>query len=143
MKQTLLSLTICFLLFSCKKNASNDQLFSQCNRPQLLDSTAISNKIVGSWTLIKQRLGSTGKVEVAKQNIKVIFNSNSTYVVMEDSSTLTQGNWSLKIVLDNMWGLDLTSPNNYLYGFISFCNNQVSFNFSYLDGNDNLFEKAH
>ena len=143
MKQTLLSLTICFLLFSCKKNISNGQFFSQCNKTQILDSATISNKIVGSWTFIKKRLGSTGKVEVADKNIKAIFNSDSTYVVLEDSSILTQGNWSLKIVLDNMWGLDLTSPNNYLYGFISFCNNEVSFSFSYLDGNDNLFEKTN
>ena len=143
MKQTLLSLTICFLFFSCKKNISNDQFFLQCNNTQILDSATISKKIVGSWILIKQRLGSTGEVKVADKNIKAIFNSDSTYVVLEDSSILTQGNWSLKIVLDNMWGLDLTSPNNYLYGFISFCNNEVSFSFSYLDGNDNLFEKTN
>ncbi|HEY5391500.1 MAG TPA: hypothetical protein VIJ57_05260 [Hanamia sp.] len=108
-----------------------------------MDSATISKKIVGSWILIKQRLGSTGEVKVADKNIKAIFNSDSTYVVLEDSSILTQGNWSLKIVLDNMWGLVLTSPNNYLYGFISFCNNEVSFSFSYLDGNDNLFEKTN
>ena len=142
MKPTLIVITICFLLFSCKKNTSDKQLFLQCNNPQYLDSTAISNKIVGSWTLIKQRWGSTGEVVMADKNIKVTFNANSTYTVVEDSSVLAQGNWNLKIVLDNMWGLDLTEPSNYLYGYISFCGNQVLFSYGYLDGNDNLFEKT-
>jgi len=92
--------------------------------------------------LIKQRWGSTGKVVMADKKIKVTFNSNSTYTVLEDSSIVAQGNWNLKIVYANMWGLHLTSPNSYLYGFISFCNNQVLFSNSYLDGNDNLFKKA-
>ena len=55
MKQALLVITICLLLFSCKKNTSDKQSFMQCNNPQYLDSVAISNKIAGSWTLIKQQ----------------------------------------------------------------------------------------
>jgi len=140
MKQALLSLAIGLLLFSCKKNAE-DQPFWQCGTPQSLDSTSISSKIAGSWTLIKQRWGSNGKVVMADKNIKVTFNSNSTYTVLEDSAILAQGNWSLKILFDNWWGLNLTSPSSYLNGFISFCNNQVLFSDNYLDGNDNLFEK--
>ena len=143
MKQTLLIITICLLFFSCKKNNTDEQSFIQCNSPQYLDSAAISNKIVGSWTLIKQRFGSNGKVVATTKNIKVIFNSNSTYSLFEDSLVLAQGNWDLKNVLDSMWGLGLTAPSSYLIGYISFCNNQVVFSYNYLDGNDNLFEKSN
>lgn len=143
MRHTLLGITICLLLYSCKKNISDQQSFLKCNNPQHLDSVAISHKIVGSWTLIKQRWGSTGKVVAANKNITVTFNSNSTYTVFEDSSVLAQGNWNLKIVLDSMWGLSPTVPNSYLNGYISFCDDQVLFSYSYLDGNDNLFEKVN
>jgi hypothetical protein len=142
MKQTLLFLTIYVLLFSCSKNTSDKQPFLQCDTPQYLDSTAISNKIAGSWTLTKQRWGSTGEVVTADKNIKVTFNSNGTYTIVDDSSVLAQGNWTLKIVLDSLWGLDLTVPSDYLTGYISFCNNQLLFSYSYLDGSDNLFEKV-
>ena len=143
MKQTLLTFTICLLLFSCKKNITHEQSFLQCKNPQFLDSAGISNKIPGSWKLIKQRWGSTGKVELTDKNIKISFNSNSTYTVFEDSSVLAQGNWNLKIVLDKMWGLDLTTPSSYLNGYISFCDDQVLFSSNYMDLNDNLFEKVN
>lgn len=143
MKQTLLVITICLLFFSCKKNTPDEQSLLQCNHPQNLDSAATSNKIVGSWMLIKERWGSTGEVVTPGKNIKVTFNSNSTYSLFEDSSVLAQGNWNLKIVLDSMWGLDIAAPSNYLYGYISFCDNQVLFSYSYLDGTNNLFEKVN
>lgn len=143
MKRTLLIITICVLLFSCKKNTSNEQPFLECNNPQYLDSAAISKKIVGSWTLIKQRLGSTGKVVATNKNITVTFTSDSSYTLSENSSVSAQGNWNLKIVLDGMWGLNFTVPNSYLNGYISFCDDQVLFSYSYLDGNDNLFEKVN
>ena len=130
------------ITFFLQKNASNEQLFSQCSSEDLLDSAAIAHNILGDWTLVKQRLGR-GKVVLADKKIKAIFNADSTYRVLENSSILTEGNWRLKKVLDNRWGLDCSTQNNYLNGFISFCNNQVSFNFGYLDGSDNLFVKSN
>ncbi len=143
MKPIFFLLTVCSIFFSCKKDTLDISLFQQCHNSQSLDSTAISNNLAGSWIWTKQSCFWTGKTTTADKNIKVIFNSNATFSVLENSSILTQGNWGLKIIDSNMWGLDLTSPSEYLYGRILFCNNQILFNDSYRDGCDNLFTKSN
>lgn len=140
MRQVLLLLIIFLIFLSCKKN--NDRTLWECGNSQFLDSALISNKIIGSWVWTKQLCGDgNGNVMTATKNIKITFNSNTTFTVLENSSIITQGNWKLKIVDSNIWGLDLTSSSEYLYGRILFCNNQVMFNDSYKDGCDNVFVK--
>jgi len=140
MKRMFLLLTICLILLSCKKN--KNQTLWECSNAQFLDSATISNKIIGSWLWVKQLCGDgNGDVIAATKNIKVTFNANATFTVFENSSIITQGNWKLKIVDSNTWGLDPTSSSEYLYGRILFCNNQVMFNDSYIDGCDNVFAK--
>ncbi len=140
MKHLLFLITICLIYLSCTK-AKNDPLW-ECNSPQLLDSAVISNKIIGSWLWTKQLCGDgAGRILIANKNIKITLNANATFTVLENSSIITQGNWKLKIVDSNAWGLDLNTSSEYLYGRILFCNNQVMFNDSYRDGCDNLFVK--
>ncbi len=143
MKQTLLIIASCLLFLSCKKNTPDEQLFQNCKNPQYLDSATITTKLAGSWTLIKICLGCSGKIVATSKPIKVTFNSDSTYSLFEDSSVIAHRNWKLIPMSENMWGLDLTPDSSwYLYGYISFCDDQVLFSYSILDGNDNLFEKA-
>jgi len=142
MKSTLLLSAICLLLFSCKKDTSDNQFFWQCDNSQNLDSTATATKIIGSWRWLQQRSSAGGEVTMADKTVIVTFNSDSTFTVRENSSVTTQGNWKLYMFSDNTWALDLTSPSNYLYGAISFCNNKVLFTASVVDGSDNLFERV-
>lgn len=139
MKQLFLLLTICLIFLSCKKN--NDRTLWECGSSQFLDSAVISNKIIGSWVWTKQLCWDVDGIMTANKNIKITFNANTTFTVLENSAILTQGNWKLKIVDSNIWGLELTSLSEYLYGRIIFCNNQVMFNDSYKDGCDNVFVK--
>ena len=141
MKLILLVLTVCTGIISCKKNTPDFSSFWQCNNSQNLDSTSITDKLLGSWTWTEQSCYWTGKTTKADKDIKVTFNSNTTFTVRENSAIISQSNWKLKIVDSNMWGLDLTTPSLYLYGRLLFCNNQVLFNDSYRDGCDNLFVK--
>jgi hypothetical protein len=141
MRPTLILMTICAVIISCKKEPLDINLFWQCNNSQNLDSASISNKLTGSWTWTKQSCFWSGKTTNADKNVKVIFNSNATFSVSENTNIVTHGSWKLTIVDSNMWGLDLTSPSDYLYGRIIFCENQVLFNNSYIDGCDNLFFK--
>jgi len=143
MKPLLLLLTICLLLFSCKKDTSGNQLLWPCDIIQNQDSATTATNIVGSWRLVQQRLNSTGEIVMADKAVIVTFNSDSTFTVRENSSITAQGNWKLYLFSDKMWALDLTSPSNYLYGFISFCNNKVRFTGSVFDGNDNVFERVN
>lgn len=143
MRPILIILIICLGLISCKKDTLDINSFWQCHNSQNLDSSSISNKLAGSWTWAKQSCFWSGKTTNAKKNIKITFNLTGTFSVSENSNLITQGNWKLKIVDSNMWGLDLTSPNDYLYGRILFCDNQVLFNNSYIDGCDNLFLKSN
>lgn len=142
MKSTLLLLAVCYLFFACNKGASGDQLLWQCDNSQHVDSTATATKLVGSWRLVQQRLGSSGEVVMADKTVTVTFNLDSTFIVRENLSITAQGSWKLYMFSDNTWALDLTSPSHYLNGFISFCSNKVLFMDSVVDGNDNLFERA-
>ena len=140
MKNVLLLITICLIILSCKKN--NDRILWECNNSPFPDSVTISNKIIGSWLWTKQLCGDgAGSILIANKNIKITFNASATFTVYENSTILTQGNWNLKTVDINAWGLHLTSPSEYLYGRILFCNNKIMFNDSYIDGCDNVFVK--
>ncbi len=143
MKYLFFSIAVCLITLACKKDSFDIASFWQCNSSQNLDSTVISNKIAGSWKWTKQSCFSTGKTMRADKDIKVTFNTNGTFAVLENSTIITQGNWTLRVVDSNMWGLDLTAPSTYLSGRILFCNSQVLFNDSYIDGCDNLFEKVN
>lgn len=143
MRLIILLLIIFSELVSCKKEKLDINHFWQCSMSQNLDSEAISNKLVGSWTWTKQSCFWTNITKSADRNIKVSFNSNATFSVYENSNTLTQGTWKLKQVDGNFVGLDLSSASEYLYGRILFCNNQVLFNDSYRDGCDHLFIKIN
>lgn len=143
MRLALLCLTIFAGMTSCKKDKLDISSIWQCNKSQNLDTTAISNKIIGSWTWIKQSCFWTGKTKPADRNIKVTFKNNHTFFAIESSNLLTQGTWKLMEVDGTSSELDLSTPNELLYGRILFCDNQVLFNDSYRDGCDNLFNKSN
>ena len=135
----LLALT---LFFSCSKKDTIDvPAFWQCNKNQNLDSTAIANKLLGSWVWAKQSCWDDNKVRAADKNVIVNFNINGNFNKVENGTVITQGTWKLKIVDSNMYGLELTQPSQYLHGRILFCDNEVLFNDSYRDGCDNVFNK--
>ena len=144
MRLALLCLTIIAGLISCKKEKLDIISFWQCNQSQNLDSTAISSKLLGSWIWSKQVCGDgAGKLKDADKNIKVTFRTDRTFSVDENATSLTQGTWKLAKVDSISWELNLSSQSEYLYGYILFCNNQVLFNESYIDGCDNLFTKSN
>lgn len=128
-------------LVSCKEKDLNLYSYWQCNQAQKLDTTAIAKKLEGSWLWTKQDCALLGKFKYADKKIRVTFRSNRTFSVTENSTTLTQGNWKIKQEDGNSWGLAMSSPSTYLYGRILFCDNQVVFNQSYIDGCDNVFKK--
>lgn len=101
----------------------------------------METKLVGSWILTKQSCFWSGKTDLAGRSVKSTFNSDYTFSVIEDSTTLSQGTWKLSLVEDNAWELDLTDPSEFLYGYILFCDDQVLFYASYRDGCNNFFNK--
>ncbi len=142
MRILLLFSIICLCLFSCnKKNTVDLDSFFDCNASQHLDSAAISNKLAGSWFFSMRFCGSGGSALGIPINVKANFDANSSFTLTDHYGILTQGNWKLKIVDTNLWGLDLTSQSDFLYGRILFCENNVMFNNSYRDGCDNVFYK--
>ena len=132
-------------LTACKKDNLDISSFWNCNQLQNLDTTAVSAKLVGSWSWIKQACGDgAGKIKKADKNIKVTFRTDRTFSVNENAALLTQGTWKVVQVDGSSWGLDLSSASEFLYGRIFFCDDtQVLFNDSYRDGCDNLFNKRN
>jgi hypothetical protein len=126
-------------LASCKKMKGSTENFWECHKAQNLDSFAISNKMVGSWKWQKRRCFWTNREEAADKDIKLTFNANGTFSVAESGNIITQGNWHLRIIDSDMWGLDITADSEYLYGYILFCGNKLLFSNSYVDGCDQTF----
>lgn len=126
---------------SCKKDTIDVNSFWQCNQGQNTDTAVIANKLTGSWYWTKQACASTGATRVADKKIRLTFKVDHTFTITESNSLLTMGTWKIVQVDGSSRGLDLSSPSEYLYGRILFCDNQVLFNDSYRDGCDNLFTK--
>jgi hypothetical protein len=131
-------------LTACKKEKLDINSFSQCNQSQNLDSTAISAKLIGTWAWSKQSCFDVDGTKKADRNVKVIFSPDGTFQVNENTTALTQGSWMV-VQVDRFgsWGLNLSSESEYLYGRLLFCDNQLLFNNSYVDGCDNLFNKSN
>ena len=141
MRNALICLTFFAGLISCKKENLDINAYWQCNKSQNLDTTAISNKLIGSWRWVKHSCFSKGNTTQADQNVKVTFRGDHSFSVNDHSNTLTQGIWNLIQVDGNSWGLHMSSASEILYGRILFCGNEVLFNDSYIDGCDNLFNQ--
>jgi hypothetical protein len=141
MRLVLFCVTILAAFAACKKDKLDVNLFWNCNQSQHLDTTAISVKLMSSWTWSKQACFGTGNTVAANKNIKVTFRTDHTFSVNENATLLTQGTWKLVQLDSNSCRLDLSSASEYLYGRILFCDDQVLFNDSYRDGCDNLFIK--
>jgi hypothetical protein len=142
---TLFYITIIIGLTACKKHQILPGVyladFIECNAAQNLDSTAISAKLIGTWTWKKQSIPSTNRFRHADKNIKVTFNSDSTFSVMENSTLLLQSTWKLVYYSANDYGLRTNEYSQYVGGEIYFCDNQLFFFASPVDGVDNLFER--
>ena len=139
MKYAFLLLTVCLFFISCKKHTSDVNSLWPCDIIND-DSTSIASQIVGSWSWNRYAC-STGNLMMAVKDIKITLDSNATFIILEDSSVIAQGTWKLKNSVSNQWELDLSSPSEYLKGFIMFCNNQVAFIDSYEDGRNHYFEQ--
>jgi hypothetical protein len=133
-------MTIFLGLISCRKDKTDFQAFVECSMAQNLDSTAISAKLIGSWTWKKQSIPNTNKFKNADKNIKVTFNMDSTFSVTENSNVLLQSTWKL-FNYGIYYGLRTNQSSKYLGGAVYFCDSQLLFVESYVDGVDNLFEK--
>ncbi len=133
-------MTIFLGLISCRKDRMDFQDFVKCSMAQNLDSTAISAKLIGSWTWKKQSIPNTNKFKDADKNIKVTFNMDSTFSVTENSNVVMQGIWKL-FNYGIYYGLRTNQYSQYLAGGVYFCDSQLLFVNSYVDGLDNLFEK--
>jgi hypothetical protein len=143
MRIILFCLAIIAGLSACKKEQLDLKLFWECNQSQHLDSLAISGKLVGSWKWSKQSCFWTGQTTSADKNLQVTFKNDKSFSISENAGILSQGIWKIVKLDVSSWGLDLSSPSEYLYGRILFCSNQVLFNDSYRDGCDNLFDRIN
>lgn len=123
---------------ACNKDLDLES-FWKCNESQSLDSSAISNKIVGTWRWTKQSCYWTGKTTKADKEIRLVFNGNNSYSVTEGSNTISQGTWQVKKEDTNSWTVEPSVSNEYMRGRILFCRDELLYNHSYIDGCDNLF----
>ena len=136
------------IIHSCKKDKSSEidwKAIKECNNAMHLDTTAVASNLVGKWQLKAWYCGFCTEPGTHNPDKTVIisFTSARLFTVTENSTIVTQGNWYIGKVDTNNWGLQTSSPSRYLFGYILFCDNQVMFSDSYIDGADNLFDKVN
>lgn len=129
---------------SCKKDKpakSELQAMIACSMTKKLDSTAITATLNGSWIWKKQSIANTSEFRNADKDIKVTFNADSTFSLTENSNITMHGTWKLIYPRENEYSIRTDQYNQYVGGFVYFCDNQLLLVNSFVDGVDNLFEK--
>ena len=140
------SLLIGLLIHSCTKDKMMDsKAFLECNNAMQLDTAGIANKLIGTWKLKSWYCGECTNpgTHYSDKIILATFTSARSFSVTENAIVVAEGYWSLRIVDSNKWGLQSDSSLTHLYGAILFCDDQVLFYDSYLDGKDNLFDRVN
>src|SRR5688572_7001521 len=120
MRAIILYITIILSLTYCSKDKIDISDFVECNNEQNLDSTSISAKLIGIWTLKKQSIPYSKKFRNVDKNIKATFNNDSTYSVTENSNVLMQGTWKLVYHSQNNYSLRSDEFSHYISGAVYF-----------------------
>lgn len=113
---------------------------SNCHNENNLYPSQITEHIIGTWQINKQSCGFSPETTYPTENIILILNDAGTYSIQSGVVILNEGKWGLKASPnDNRWELSLTEPNQYLYGDIILCGNELLLSHRYIDGCDNYF----
>jgi hypothetical protein len=130
------------ILCSCKKIKINLDSYYECSRNISGDSTAISQKLIGSWRWISKSCFWEGRLKPANKKMIVTFNNNQTFLISENGNTIAQGSWKLVVADGSFWGIESSASGDYIIGRILFCKDELLFSDSYRDGCDKLFRKV-
>ena len=143
MYKCLLLIALLFALISCKKKEAEKPYsflpIIDCSLAQYPDSLTILQKLQGSWQWKKYGTLASA-IRDADKNITLTFDSDSTFSVVENSNTIQQGTFRI-INYSTYYGLRSEPYSGYIGGSIYFCDNQLLFINSIVDGSDNLFER--
>ncbi len=142
---TLLLMAVCFATPSCKKSSSvttGTQDIYTCYISQHLTKDGLAAKLVGTWNWTSRTCEVVGTT-AADKIITVSFASDGTYVLSLNKTLLATGDWKLKLVDGEFYGLDIINMSEYLSGRIVVCGDQLLFNDSYRDGCDHSFERIN
>ena len=135
---SILFLLFTVFVFSCQK--INRNKIYKCNTELAIDSASIDLKIMGTW---KWKYWSSpvwsSEQYKADKNLIISFNSDHTYLQILDGVETT-GNWNINIWNSTEAYLNIDLPT-YYYGIILFCNDEVIFDASAVDGSCYLFKK--
>ena len=125
----------CFL-FGCDKDEFLIDSFADCES-SITNTDEFRNKLIGNWELKEVTCGlcSGEYPRRIKENIRLTFKSDSTFVVVEDSRNLEVGKWE---ILTDEFGSSISVEvedvyPEYLPGTIGICKNQLFADLTYLD----------
>ena len=126
---------ITLALISCKKdNTTVTRSFVSCSDTQQLDSSAIHNRLIGTWTLeLRRCFNSTTPLHPVVDQ-RVNFKTDNSYQVYSNTAILAGGNWQLKDLGENRWGLNLSTPSPLLQGRILYCEDVLVMDSTYVNG---------
>lgn len=137
-----------FLLPSCEKlNFSKEPMSpkeaSDCHKQFEWNRPMVRDALTGKWMWIYSKSYFGREMQSKDQNVFVEFLSDSTLVVTGKGTQAQMAHWQVVPADGGLYELDLDPSISLFYGRIYFCNDLVKFNFSYLDGTDNFFQKVN
>jgi hypothetical protein len=130
------------VLFSCAKDQEVIRSIGDCKGGIVTDSLAMSTQLIGSWKWEEYTCSFCADQGPIKADKVVIanFGSNGYFSIIEESKTITEGQWQvLKYTSGYYIALETQGNRAYLAGTIGICNEVLIADDSPVDGPVNFF----
>ena len=141
MRLLLTAIAIIATFLYCRKEAKEEidyEALIECASTQSTDSTLLAGRIAGNWKLFARACPmSTG----TPKDVRMTICAGRTFKITEGGIVVTQGNWRFR-EWGNGWQLNLTQPNNYLFGSVSVCAGKLIFSAIPVDGCNHYFSRT-
>lgn len=129
--------------FSCGE-AEPPVLQLSCTPEQAPDEEAVAAKLLGSWEW--KAYGNCGFTaaysETAEKGVYIRFLEEGVFEEVKDNKVITTGKWQIEKQGENSYYILSEPYHRLLNGQVLFCERELMFSFSYLDGCDQLFVRS-
>lgn len=138
--------TLAFSSQQCKKQTDSHNAIrdtENCSYNQHYDSATLAARLIGSWKWIWSYSAWDGKMHDPDKVLIIKLNAAGTFVITENGTITTEGNWSLYFISAYSIQLALDKSSDHFYGDMSLCDNSLLFNDIPVDGPAEMYKRVN
>ncbi len=132
----------CTKNFEAEVEPLNSNSYYQCNQSLDLDSVAVIARLIGSWKPQKSYNIWTDETTIIRSTAVTTFDTDSTYTFTNDKGEVIKGSWGVTSYGIKSWIIKANPSLDDMWGPMLFCDNEVVFYTSPMDGPDVLYQKV-